>query len=212
MRGTVLPSHIPDSVIHTIMLQFTREKTYKHTRMHACALLQFPREKTYKHTRMHTHTCVHMHTHTHLRTYTHTHSNENHTITYVSVQQLYLWYIGKPLQNLVDTCKVIVNHSMCNPIVEHDLHTPKLVVAGVHLSPQHLSPTVLKHGLKAEHSLNEAVVLAITAEQNRLKWVQSMNIMYTDSSFRWTGTDNDEMRQTALREHLREVKDNFCSF
>ena len=51
---------------------------------------------------------------------------------------LYLGHVGEPLQDLVHTGKVIMRHRVGHSIVVHDLYAPQLVVARVHLSPQHL--------------------------------------------------------------------------
>ena len=51
---------------------------------------------------------------------------------------LYLGHVGEPLQDLVNTSKVIMRHRVGHSIVVHDLYAPQLVVARVHLSPQHL--------------------------------------------------------------------------
>lgn len=50
----------------------------------------------------------------------------------------YLWHVGKPLQNGVDSFKVITDRAMCHPVVVHDLDPSQLVVGGVNFPSKHL--------------------------------------------------------------------------
>ena len=63
---------------------------------------------------------------------------------------LYLGHVGEPLQDLVNTSKVIMRHRTCvgHSIVVHDLYAPQLVVARVHLSPQVDKGDILSFTLK----------------------------------------------------------------
>lgn len=50
----------------------------------------------------------------------------------------YLWHVGKPLQDGVDSFKVITDSAVCHPVVVHDLDPSQLVVGGVNFPPKHL--------------------------------------------------------------------------
>lgn len=50
----------------------------------------------------------------------------------------YLWHVGKPLQDGVDSFKVITDSAVCHPVVVHDLDPSQLVVGGVNFPSKHL--------------------------------------------------------------------------
>lgn len=50
----------------------------------------------------------------------------------------YLWHVGKPLQNGVDSFKVVTDCVVCHPVVVHDLDPSQLVVGGVNFPSKHL--------------------------------------------------------------------------
>lgn len=50
----------------------------------------------------------------------------------------YLGHVGEPVQQHVDSLKVITHSAVCHTVVVHDLNPTQLVVGGVYLSTQHL--------------------------------------------------------------------------
>lgn len=52
--------------------------------------------------------------------------------------EMYLWHVGEPLQNGIDTFKVITYSAVGHSIVMHDLDATQLVIRSIHLSSKHL--------------------------------------------------------------------------
>lgn len=50
----------------------------------------------------------------------------------------YLWHVGKPLQNSVDSFKIITHGAVRHSVVVHDLDPAQLVVGGVNFPSKHL--------------------------------------------------------------------------
>lgn len=50
----------------------------------------------------------------------------------------YLWHVGKPLQNSVDSFKIITHSAVRHPVVVHYLDPAQLVIGGINFPSKHL--------------------------------------------------------------------------